>query len=169
MPDATPRSPVRHATPDDVPEIVAMIHELAEYEKLAHACRASADDLRQHLFPTPPARAYCEALIAEHAGQPVGFALFFHNYSTFLTRPGIYLEDLYVRPAFRGRGLGKALLIAVARLAVHRGCGRVEWSVLDWNAPSIAFYTSLGAVAMDDWTTYRLTGDALARLGQSTP
>lgn len=158
---------IRPATPADVPTIVALIHELADYEKLAHACHASADALRQHLFPPPGCPAFAEALIAELEGHTVGFALYFHNYSTFLTRPGLYLEDLYVQPIHRGKGIGKALLTRIAQLAVQRGCGRVEWSVLDWNAPSIAFYKALGAVPMDEWTTFRLTGDALHRLGQS--
>lgn len=153
---------VRGATPADVAEIAALIRELAEYERLAREVVLSEAALREHLFG---ARPYAEALIAEDAGAVAGFALFFHNYSTFLGKPGLYLEDLFVRPAHRGRGLGKALLRELARLAIARGCGRVEWSVLDWNEPSIAFYRSLGAVAMDEWTVYRLSGDALAALG----
>lgn len=158
---------IRSATPDDVPTIVQLIRELARYEKLEHECQASAQALRHHLFPPPGTPAFAEALIAELEGHTVGFALYFHNYSTFLTRPGIYLEDLYVQPAHRGKGIGKALLTRIAQLAVQRGCGRVEWSVLDWNAPSIAFYKALGAIPMDEWTIFRLTGDALHRLGQS--
>lgn len=122
---------------------------------------ATEDDLRATLFG---ARAYAEVVIAETEGEPVGFALFFHNYSTFLARPGLYLEDLYVRPDRRGRGIGRALLAHLAALAVARRCGRLEWWVLDGNEPSVAFYRALGAVPMDDWTVFRLTGAALARL-----
>lgn len=161
---APPAQPtlVRSATPADVPLLVSLIRELAEYERLSHECVATEPDLRRHLFGPRPA---AEALVGELAGRPEGFALFFTSFSTFLCRPGIYLEDIYVRPASRGRGLGKALLRELARLALQRGCGRVEWSVLDWNTPSIEFYRSLGAVPMSDWTVFRLSGDALARLG----
>src|SRR5688572_19428536 len=152
---------IRPATPDDVPVIARLIRGLAEYERLLDRCVLKESDLREHLFG---ARKYAEVLLAEDAGAVVGFALFFHNYSTFLGRPGIYLEDLFVVPEHRGKGHGKALLAALARLAVERGCGRLEWAVLDWNEPSIGFYRSLGAAAMDEWTVYRLTGDALAKL-----
>ena len=152
---------IRSATPDDAETLADLIRELAEYERLAHEARASADSLRQHLFGPRP---YAEALIAEVAGTPVGFALFFHNYSTFRGQPGLYLEDLFVRPESRGRGIGKALLMRLATLAVERGCGRMEWAVLDWNAPSIAFYRSLGARPMDDWTIFRVDDEALDRL-----
>lgn len=152
---------IRAATPDDVSEIATLIRELAEYERLTDAVVLDERDLREHLFG---ARPYVEALIAERGGAVVGFALFFHNYSTFLAKPGLYLEDIFVRPEHRGHGLGKALLAEIARIAVERRCGRVEWSVLDWNEPSIAFYRSLGAVVMDEWTVYRLSGDALAAL-----
>lgn len=152
---------LRPAAPADLPLLLSFIRELAEYEKLSHACVATEEKLRASLFGPHP---YAEIVIAELDGAPVGFALFFHNYSTFLAQPGIYLEDLYVRPDARGHGVGKALLRHLAKLAVERNCGRVEWSVLDWNAPSIAFYKSLGAAPMDDWTTYRLTGPALAAL-----
>jgi GNAT superfamily N-acetyltransferase len=153
---------IRPATAADVPTIAQLIRDLAEYEKLAGEVVLDEAKLASDLFGPRP---FAEVLIAEDSGEAVGFALFFHNYSTFLGRPGLYLEDLFVKPAFRGKGLGKALLVGLAKLAVERGCGRVEWSVLDWNEPSIAFYTSLGAKPMDEWTVYRLTGDALRKLG----
>jgi GNAT superfamily N-acetyltransferase len=145
-----------------VPAIAAMIRELAEYEHLTQEVVLDEGLLREHLFGE---RRYAEVLVAETGGDVVGFALFFHNYSTFLGKPGIYLEDLYVRPAYRKHGYGKAMLKGVARLAVERGCGRLEWSVLDWNEPSIAFYQSLGARAMEEWTIYRVVGGALEKLG----
>ena len=145
----------------DVPVILALIRDLAEYEKLSDQVTATEADIARSLFGDPP-RA--EAVIARLDGEAIGFALFFHNYSTFLGRPGLYLEDLYVRPAFRGRGFGRRLLIHLARIAVDRGCGRFEWSVLDWNAPAIAAYRHAGAVPLDDWTVYRLAGDALRKL-----
>ena len=151
---------IRPAAPADVPAIAALIRALAEYEKLCHAVVFSETDLAAHLFGPRP---YAECLIAEHAGAAVGFALFFHTYSTFLGKPGLYLEDLFVLPEHRGLGLGKALLLAVARLANDRGCGRVEWSVLDWNAPAIGFYEKVGAKPVDGWTVYRLTGAELER------
>ena len=152
---------LRVATAADAPVILGLIRELAEYERLAHEVVATEALLRRNLFGD---RRVAEVLIAEDRGEPVGFALFFHNFSTFLGRPGIYLEDLFVRPAARGRGIGVALLARLARLAVERGCGRLEWSVLDWNEPAIGFYRKLGAVSMDDWTSFRLTGDALQDL-----
>ncbi|WP_228282375.1 GNAT family N-acetyltransferase [Rubrobacter tropicus] len=152
---------VREATVDDVPLVLSFIRELAEYEKLSHEVVATEGALRETLFGE---RRYAEVLIGEQDGAPAGFALFFHNYSTFLGKPGIYLEDLYVRPEFRGAGIGRALLARLARLTVERGCGRLEWWVLDWNEPSIGFYKKLGAVPMDDWTVYRLTGEALEAL-----
>jgi GNAT superfamily N-acetyltransferase len=155
------RVTIRPATPADVPLILRFIRELAEYERLAHEVVATEDGLRDTLFG---ARPYAEVVIAEEGGEPAGFALFFHNYSTFLGRPGIYLEDLYVRPELRGKGTGRALLAHLARLAVERGCGRLEWWVLDWNEPAIRFYRALGAQPMDDWTVFRVTGDALKRL-----
>jgi GNAT superfamily N-acetyltransferase len=155
---------IRPATPADVPTIARLIRELAEYERLADRVVLDEARLRDHLFGPRP---YCEVILAEDAGRVVGFALFFHNYSTFLARPGLYLEDLFVEPAHRGQGHGKALFVALARLAVERGCGRVEWAVLDWNEPSIDFYRSLGAEALDDWTVYRLHEDALTRLAVS--
>ena len=153
---------IRAATPDDIPTIAGLIRALAQYEKLEDQVVLDEARLRDHLFGERP---YAEALLAEEDdGQVAGFALFFHNYSTFLARPGIYLEDLFVRPEHRGKGHGKALLREVARLAVERGCGRLEWAVLNWNEPAIRFYRALGAVAMDEWTTYRLTGEALKKL-----
>lgn len=154
---------IRTATPADVPTIVSLIRALAEYEKLAHEVELDEARLREHLFGPRP---FAEVLIADEAGRSVGFALFFHNYSTFLGRPGIYLEDLFVLPEYRGKGLGKALLAALAKLAVERECGRLEWAVLDWNEPSIRFYESLGAVAKKEWIIYRTTGESLAKLAE---
>lgn len=156
-----PRVTLRPAVPDDIPLIIELITELADYERLVHEVKVDAQRMHDHLFGPRP---YAEVLIGEVDGQPQGFALFFHNYSTWLSQPGIYLEDLFVRPAARGAGLGKALLTELARLAVERGCGRLEWSVLDWNEPAIGFYRSLGARPQDEWTVYRLTGDALREL-----
>ena len=152
---------IRGAARQDIPLILSLIRELAEYERLSHEVVATEDTLRESLFGE---RRYAEVLIAEHDGSPAGFALFFHNFSTFLGKPGIYLEDLYVRPVFRGAGLGKRLLVSLASLAKARGCGRLEWWVLDWNEPSIGFYKKLGAVPMDDWTVYRVSGAALEEL-----
>jgi GNAT superfamily N-acetyltransferase len=152
---------VREAAGDDVPLILSFIRELAEYERLSHEVVATEESLRENLFGE---RRYAEVLIAEHDGAPAGFALFFHNFSTFLGRPGIYLEDLYVKPEFRGAGIGRKLLGRLARLAKERDCGRLEWWVLDWNEPSIGFYKKLGAVPMDDWTVYRVSGAALEDL-----
>ncbi len=152
---------IRPATVEDTPLILSFIRELAEYEKLSHEVVATEEALRESLFGE---RAFAEVLLAFVGGEPLGFALFFHNFSTFLGKPGIYLEDLYVRPEHRGTGAGRALLARLARLAVERGCGRLEWWVLDWNEPAVGFYKRIGARAMDDWTVYRLTGDALERL-----
>lgn len=153
---------IRAAVPADVPLIFRFITELAEYERLAHAVVAAPEMLAGALFCDRP---FAEVVIAEHAGDPAGFALFFHNFSTFVGRPGLYLEDLFVRQDKRGLGIGRALLRHLARLAVARGCGRMEWSVLDWNAPAIGFYRGLGAVPMDEWTVFRLDGEALEALG----
>ena len=150
---------IRAASEDDVPLILQFIRDLAEYERLSDKVIATEERLRASLFGSP---RFAEVLIAEEDGAAVGFALFFHNYSTFLAQPGIYLEDLFVKPEARGRGYGKALLVRLAQLARERGCGRVEWAVLNWNQPSIDFYKALGAAPMDEWTVYRLTGDALA-------
>lgn len=154
---------LRPAIPADVPLIRTLIQGLAEYERLAAECVATEDGLRASLFgPSPDA----EVVLAFLDGAPAGFALFFHNYSTFLARRGLYLEDLFVLPELRGKGVGTALLQHLARLAMERECGRFEWAVLDWNEPAIRFYESLGAVPMTDWTTYRLTGEALALLAR---
>ena len=155
---------IRPATPSDMPLIAALIRELAEYERLAHEVRFAEAVLGEKLFGPRP---YAEVVIGEIGGVAQGFALFFHNFSTFEGRPGIYLEDLFVRPDARGGGLGKALLAHLARLAVERGCARLDWWVLDWNEPAIGFYRKLGARPMDEWTTMRLDGDALAQLGAS--
>jgi GNAT superfamily N-acetyltransferase len=151
---------IRPATPQDIPTIGKLILALADYEKLLDQVVMDEARLREHLFGSRP---YVECLIAEHEGQAVGFALYFFNYSTFLAKPGIYLEDLFVLPENRGQGHGKALLKAVAARAVQQGCGRMEWAVLNWNTPAIEFYRSLGAVPMDEWTVYRLTGETLLR------
>ena len=156
---------IREATEEDVPLILSLIRELAEYEKLSDEVVATEDGLRDSLFGE---RRYAEVLIAEHDGAPAGFALFFHNFSTFLGKPGLYLEDLYVKPAFRGAGIGKKLLVRLASLAMGRGCGRLEWWVLDWNEPAIGFYRSVGAEPMDDWTVYRVSGSALEDLASSS-
>jgi len=155
------RAEIRSATEDDVPLILSLIRELAEYERLSHEVVATEGLLRESLFGE---RRGAEVLIACYKGAPAGFALFFHSFSTFLGRPGIYLEDLYVKLEFRGRGIGRALLTQLARLAKERGCGRLEWSVLDWNEPAIKLYKSVGAVPMAEWTVYRVTGEALETL-----
>ena len=154
---------LRPAVPDDVPVIVSLIGGLADYERLTDECHADPAALHAHLFGPRP---YAEVLIAEVDAAPAGFALFFHNYSTFLTMPGIYLEDLFVSPPFRGLGVGKSLLSRLAAIAVERGCGRLEWSVLKWNAPAIGFYLRLGAMPMEEWQVYRVSGEALERLGR---
>jgi GNAT superfamily N-acetyltransferase len=155
---------IRAADEGDVAVILQFIRDLARYEHLEHQVVATEGMLRETLFGSRP---YAEVVLACLSGEPVGFALFFHNYSTFLGRPGIYLEDLYVRPEARGHGVGRRLLSWLAATAVSRGCGRLEWAVLDWNEPSIRFYRKLGAVAQDDWTTYRVTGPALTQLADS--
>lgn len=156
---------IRSATPTDLPLIAEFIRDLADYEKLAHEVRFDEAKLGEKLFGQRP---YAEVVIGEIDGTPQGFALFFHNFSTFEGRPGIYLEDLFVRPAARGSGLGKALLAHLAGLCVTRDCARLEWSVLDWNAPAIGFYKGLGAKMMDEWTVMRVDGDALTGLAAST-
>lgn len=157
---------IRPARDGDVPAILEFVRELASYEKLLDEVVADEAQLRATLFGVKPA---AEVLIAELAGAPVGFALFFHTYSTFLAKPGLYLEDLFVRPAARGRGVGLALMAECASLALARDCGRFEWAVLDWNEPALEFYRNLGAVRMADWTTHRLTGTALAALAGRCP
>jgi GNAT superfamily N-acetyltransferase len=152
---------IRPATERDVPLIFSFIRQLAEYEHLLDAVKATEETLRATLFGAKPVG---EVLIAEDGGTPVGFALFFQNYSTFLAQPGLYLEDLFVIPAARGRGVGRFLLERLSQIAIERNYGRVEWAVLDWNAPAIGFYRRIGAQPMSDWTVMRLTGDALSRL-----
>ena len=154
---------IRPAGAHEMPLVLSFIRELAEYEHLEHEVVATAADLSRALHGPRP---YAEVAFACVNGTPLGFALFFHNFSTFLGKPGIYLEDLFVRPEARGRGLGRRLLAWLARTALERGCARLDWAVLDWNAPSIGFYLGLGAQRKDEWTTFRLTGDALQRLAQ---
>ncbi len=151
---------IRPATSADVPAIIQLIRALSDYEKLSHQVVVDEARLREHLFG---ARPYAEVLLAEDEGRVVGYALYFHSYSTFLGRPSLYLEDLFVLPELRGRGHGKALLARLARIAVERDCGRFEWMVLDWNTPAIQFYESLGAVLSPEWKLCRMTGDALQR------
>ncbi len=152
---------IRPATPNDVPTVAFLIRALSQYEKLEHEVTMTEDRLRATMFGPRP---YAEALLAEEDGKPVGFALFFHNYSTFLAQPGLYLEDLYVPESHRGKGIGKSLLVQLAKIAVERNCGRLEWAVLDWNVDAIGFYEKLGAKPNSEWTVYRLTGDSLIRL-----
>ena len=154
---------IRFATESDVPLVLDFIKGLADHERLAHEVVATEELLRRTLFGE---RKVAEVLLAFDGEDAVGFALFFHNFSTFLGRPGLYLEDLFVRPEARGRGVGRRLFVELARIARERECGRLEWWVLDWNESAIGFYRKLGAVAMDEWTVYRLTGDALARLAE---
>ena len=154
---------LRFATADDVALIIDFIRQLADYEKLTHEMVADEDLLRQSLFGE---RRVAEVVIATFEGEAAGFALFFHNFSTFLGRPGIYLEDLFVIPKLRGCGIGRAMLSRLAEIAVERGCGRLEWWVLDWNVDAISFYERLGAQAMDEWTVFRITGDALVDLAE---
>ena len=148
------------AGPDDVPKILEMIRGLAEYERLSHQAVATEDSIRTSLFGPRP---FAEVVLAYSGSTPIGFALFFHNFSTFLGRPGLYLEDLFVLSEWRGRGVGRRLLTHLASIAVERGCGRMEWAVLDWNESAIGFYRRLGAEMLDDWRICRLTGDALDR------
>ncbi len=156
---------LRPARVDDVEAIVGLIRELAEFEQLTHLVEATPQRLRPHLFGDRPS---AECVVADDRGELVAFALFFGNFSTFLARPGLYLEDLYVRPSHRGRGLGKALLDHLGALAVERGCGRFEWSVLDWNADAIAFYERMGATVMPDWRICRISGERLAAFAPQT-
>ena len=156
-----PEVEIRVATEDDVPLILALIRELAEYERLSHEVVATEETLRHSLFGE---RRLAETLLAYLGDDLAGFALFFHSFSTFLGRPGIYLEDLYVRPEFRSAGVGRTLLVRIAGLAKERGCGRLEWAVLDWNEPAFSFYKRIGASPVSGWTVYRLTGEALEEL-----
>ncbi len=153
-----PELEIRGATEDDVPLILSLIKDLAEYERLSHEVIATEESLRRWLFGERPV---AEVLIGDHGGEPAAFALFFHSFSTFLGKPGIYLEDLYVRPGSRGRGMGLTLLVHLAGIARERGCGRLEWSVLDWNVPAIGFYKRIGASPVGGWTVYRVAGEAL--------
>jgi GNAT superfamily N-acetyltransferase len=154
---------IQDATAEDLPVINDMIHGLAQYERLAHECHSTEDKLRRTLFGQP---RYAQCVIARLGAEPVGFAIFFHNYSTFAAQPGLYLEDLFVLPERRGHGVGRALLRHLARLALARGCARFEWAVLDWNEPAIGFYKSLGAQAMSDWTVMRVSGEQLHQLAR---
>jgi GNAT superfamily N-acetyltransferase len=154
---------IERATAQDAPLILRLIKELAEYERMSDQVVATEASVRETLFGARPS---AEVVLAWEGDEPAGFALFFHNYSTFLGKPGLYLEDLFVVPKFRGRGYGKSLLVHLARIAVERNCGRFEWSVLDWNEPAIGFYKKLGAQPMDEWTIFRVTGDALASLAR---
>jgi GNAT superfamily N-acetyltransferase len=156
---------IRKATPDDIPLILEFIRELAEYERAPEQAVAMPEDLRRDGFSGEP-RFYVE--IAEWDGEPAGFALWFFNYSTWQGKPGLYLEDLFVRPRFRKKGIGKALLVHLARVSVEKGCGRYQWQVLDWNTPAIDFYESLGAKVMKEWLTMRVTGKALEKLAEQT-
>lgn len=153
---------LRIAEEQDVPLILEFINELASYEKMLDQVVATEEILKDSLF----IRKAAEVIIGEYKGQPVSFALFFHNFSTFLGRPGIYLEDLYVKPEMRGMGMGKSILSFLAKLAIERNCGRLEWWCLDWNEPSIKFYKQMGAAPMDEWTVYRVNGDALEKLAK---
>lgn len=155
---------LRPATPADVLVLFNLIKALAEYEKLSHAVTGNPKALKEHIFGSRP---YAEAILAEYTGEAVGFALFFYNYSTFLTKPGIYLEDLFVLPQYRRKGIGKAMLSYLANLALERGCGRLEWSVLDWNTDAIAFYESMGADVLPDWRICRVTEESLNQLAKS--
>jgi GNAT superfamily N-acetyltransferase len=154
---------IRPAGPADVPVILDLIKGLAEYERMLDLVEVTEDRLRRSLFPEDGTAPHAHCVLAWADGRPVGFALYFFNYSTFLGKPGLYLEDLFVKPEYRGRGHGKALLVHLARLANQLGCGRMEWSVLDWNAPAIAFYESMGATRLREWQICRLSGEALAR------
>lgn len=160
--DIDERLKLRFAGEEDVPLILGFIRELAAYENLTHQVVATEKDIRQSLFE----RKVAEVVISEYDGKPVGFALFFYNFSTFLGKPGIYLEDLYVKPELRGKGIGKTLLSFLAKLTLERDCGRLEWACLDWNEPSIRFYKQMGAIPMDEWTVYRVCDGALAELAE---
>lgn len=157
---------LRSANVTDVPTLFRLIQALAEYEHLSHAVTGTPEDLQEHLFGAHP---YAEVILAEVSGTVAGFALFFCNYSTFLTKPGLYLEDLFVLPEYRRSGIGTQLLTALAQLAIDRGYGRMEWSVLDWNQPAITFYERMGATVLPDWRICRVTGEALQQLAKDSP
>lgn len=165
-PAGVPGLRLRPAGAADAGLVLELIRELAGFERLAHEVVADAAALRRHLFAERPA---AEVLVAEVDGAPAGFALYFATFSTFVGKPGLYLEDLFIRPAYRGRGIGRAVLIHLSRLAVEQGCGRLEWSVLDWNERAIGFYRELGARPMSDWTVFRLDGEALETLASASP
>ena len=152
---------IRKADINDVPLILSLIREIADYEKLSHEVTATEKDIRENLFGDVN---YAEVLIAEYENEPVGYALFFYNFSTFTGRPGIYLEDLFIRPKYRGKGIGKTLLLQLLEIAKNKNCGRVEWCVLDWNEPAINFYKNLGAVPMDGWSIFRVTEDKFEKI-----
>jgi len=152
---------IRQANKEDVSLILGLIKQLAEYEKLLHEVVATENDIRENLFGD---RKYAEVLIAEYENKPAGMALFFYNFSTFVGKPGIYLEDLFVLPEFRGKGIGKRLLLSLIKYAKEKNCGRVEWCVLDWNEPAINFYKNLGAISMDEWNVFRVTGDKFSEI-----
>ena len=154
---------LRLANEDDVPVILNFIKELAEYEKLSHEVLVNEEKLKKTLFGD---NKFAEVIIADYKNEPAGFALFFHNYSTFLGKPGIYLEDLFVKPHLRGKGIGKILLAYLGKLALERDCGRIEWAVLDWNEPALKFYKNLGAKPMDEWTVFRVSGDSIKNLAE---
>ncbi|MFH0794877.1 MAG: GNAT family N-acetyltransferase [bacterium] len=154
---------IRPARAEDCPAIVELMWGLAQFEKLTHIFHATPELLHEHLFGRRP---YAEVLLAEWEGKPAGFALFFHNYSTFLCRPGLYLEDVYVVPELRSKGIGKAIMVKLAQIAVERGCGRFEWTVLDWNTKAMDLYKRLGAVAMDEWKIFRMSGEALKNFAE---
>ena len=156
---------IRSATAEDIPVILSLIRELATYEREPNAVVATEDSLREVLFGSRPA---AQVLLASANTEPAGFAVYFYNFSTWLARPGLYLEDLFVRPALRGKGYGRALLTRLAQIAQQRGCGRMEWAVLDWNDPAIQFYRKLGAEPMSEWTTFRLTSDGIAELAAAS-
>ena len=156
---------IRSATPEDVPTILQLIRDLATYERAPHEVTATEEQLTDVLFGERPA---AEVLLAFEGNAPVGFAVFFHNFSTWLGRPGLYLEDLFVKPEVRGKGYGRALLVHLAKIARDRACGRMEWAVLDWNEPAIQFYRALGATPMHEWTVFRLTRDEIVKLAEST-
>ena len=162
MSSVSPALRIEKAVPADIPLILSLIRELAEFERLSHQMQVTEADLRETLFG---ARPFAEVVVGRLGSEPVGFALFFHNYSTFLGKPGMYLEDLYIQPAFRSMGIGKALLVRLAALAVERGYGRFEWCVLDWNEPAIRFYDRMGATMLPEWRLCRVTGEALERFG----
>jgi GNAT superfamily N-acetyltransferase len=165
MTPVEPPFSIRMASPEDCTTLVSLIRELAVYERLEQHAKVSVDDLKRNLFGLRP---YAEAMLAEAGGEPAGHALFFHNFSSFRGQPGLYLEDIFVRPPYRGRGIGRALLTKIAQLALERGCDRIEWIVLDWNETAIQFYRSLQAYPMNDWTIFRLAEHSLDRLAQQS-